>query len=71
MGIGIELGVNNLRGSANLSNAGDRKRNNTNNSEENLGISSKMLQDFMVNVMKGFEILNAKIQAQIDQVAEN
>jgi len=45
------------------------RQHDDNNSEENLGISSKTFQDFTVNVMKEFETLKANIQAQNDQLA--
>ena len=45
------------------------RQHDDNNSEENLGLSSKTFQDFMVNVMKGFETLNAKMKAPSDQLA--
>ena len=38
--------------------------------EENLVMSSKSLQDFMANVMKGFETLNSKIQVQNEKLTE-
>jgi hypothetical protein len=37
--------------------------------KKNLGMSLKTFRDFMVNVMKVFETLNAKIQAQSDQLS--
>jgi hypothetical protein len=68
MGQGIELKVTNLTRSDNLANTEVKQHDDDNNSEENLGISSKTFQDFMVNVMKGFETLHAKIKAQNDQL---
>jgi hypothetical protein len=38
--------------------------------EENLFMSSKILQNFMANVMKGFETLNSKIHMQNDKLTE-
>jgi iron uptake system EfeUOB component EfeO/EfeM len=38
--------------------------------EENLVMSSKSLQDFMANVMKGFETLNSKIQEHNEKLTE-
>jgi hypothetical protein len=61
--------VTNLTSGDNLVNTEVRKHDDDNNSEENLGTSSKTFQDFMVNIMNVFETLNAKIQTQSDQLS--
>jgi len=61
--------VTNLTSGDNLANTEVRQHGDDNNSEENLGISSKTFEDFMVNIMKGFETLNAKIQTRSDQLS--
>jgi hypothetical protein len=60
--------VTNLTSGGNLVNTEVRQHDDDNNSEENLGISSKTFEDFTVNVMKEFETLKANIQAQSDQL---
>lgn len=60
--------MTNLTSGGNLVNTEVRQHYDI-NSEENLGISSKMFQDITVNVMKEFETLKANIQAQNDQLA--
>jgi hypothetical protein len=58
----------NLTSGDNLDNMEVRQHDN-NNSEANLGISSKTLLVFMAGVMKGFETMNAKVQAQKNKLA--